>query len=36
MTRMDLRVSTERASVELGWAPRYASVEEGWAAAARA
>ncbi|WP_210481275.1 NAD(P)-dependent oxidoreductase [Naasia sp. SYSU D00948] len=34
MTRMDLRVSTERAARELGWTPRYPTVEEGWAAAA--
>ena len=33
MTRMDLRVSSERAKRELGWSPRFASVEEGWAAA---
>ncbi len=33
MTRMDLRVSTDRAFRELGWSPRYPSVEEGWAAA---
>lgn len=36
MTRMDLRVSTERAAKELGWVPRYPSVEEGWAASVRA
>lgn len=36
MTRIDLRVSSERAHRELGWSPRFGTVEEGWRAAAAA
>ncbi len=35
MTTMDLRVSSDLARRELGWAPRYASVDEGWAVSTR-
>jgi len=34
MTRLDLRVSSDKARAELGWSPRYPTVEQGWAAAA--
>lgn len=34
MTRLDLRVTSERAHRDLGWTPRYPSVEDGWRAAA--
>jgi nucleoside-diphosphate-sugar epimerase len=34
MLDLDLRVSTERAHRDLGWAPRYPSAREGWRAVA--